>query len=292
MSKLLNTLNGDTIYDSLEVILGVPREFIENYVLEKVLSLIRSNSESNSLTAESINIDEFFNFLSKYTKQPLMVDFDEITVSHLTSRITEDSIKSEPLYNLFNALLKETEIKRFLYENAGLSFWDEKGKIVVKCDGKIVNWKDYTDTYEGAAAQMVINRLEGYSSGEVDKCVNGFLFNGEIYKNGDVEHLLRFPEILENMLRLLGKSNIANMWAGKSDSYIITFKTNINNIFFDGHHRLNNKQKRYRILKHCLFFLINNMLGDWDEDDNPIIRLKDNLDVPYIDIINVYKIER
>jgi hypothetical protein len=120
-----------------------------------------------------------------------------------------------------------------LIQGEGITFIKDENKIFVYYKGKRINWSDFFDGYESGTARMLKNRFEGYNFGGTDKCVNGFLFNGEIYKNLNVEHITKIPEILENMLRLLGRMDVVNKWSTKSTTYIITFKSNINDIIFD-----------------------------------------------------------
>jgi hypothetical protein len=284
MIKIINTLNVDTVYSSLANITGVLEENIRYYIIRNHFKIIKTD-------VEEIDIDDFINFLYKNNpSKSINLLFDELTISHLTSRIEKKDLTQEPLYNLFNALINQTEINAFL-QDEGIRCIKHENKIFVYYKGKRINWSDFFNGYESGTARMLKNRLEGYSFGGTDKCVNGFLFNGEIYKNPNVDHLKKIPEILENMLRLLGRMDIIDKWCAKSTSYIITFKSNINDIIFDGYEDLTNEQKCLRVIKYCLFFLSKKLINDWAEYHNPIIRLKDELDVEPNQIINVRKVD-
>ncbi len=147
-----------------------------------------------------------------------------------------------------------------------------------------MNWSDFYDQKEGPAARMINRRLEGNKLFSPDKCVNGFLFNGDIYENGNVRHIRYYPEILENILRVVGKGAAVTEWVQRAQPFIVVFKTRIENIVFDGISNLNTKQKIFRILRYCLYYLSKKNLDDWSQHDNPIIRLKDCLQVPAVAI--------
>ncbi len=75
-----------------------------------------------------------------------------------------------------------------------------------------VNWKDY----DSSTSQIIINRLEGNSVWSTrDNSINGFLFHGKIYENKNVRHILRIPEILYNMLTVLGKQKAITEYVKK-----------------------------------------------------------------------------
>ncbi|OHR72176.1 hypothetical protein HMPREF3291_22515 [Bacillus sp. HMSC76G11] len=241
---------------------------------------------------KEIDINEFFKFLSNLAKEKIEPKFDitHVTVSHLSPRLSLQSITQEPLYNLSNALTKNTELSRFL-KKAGLVFTIEKNIVKVTHNDKRIDWKEY----DCPTAQMIINRLEGNRVWTTsDNCINGFLFNGKIYENGNVGHIFRNPEIMENILRVLGKLNVISEYSQKSKPYLINFKVPISDIVFDenGNHRLNNKQKNFLLLRYCLYYLSLNKFNDWSENNNPIIRLRDNLNVDSSNIVSIFEVNK
>lgn len=124
IKKIINTLNVDTVYSSLANIIGVLEENIRYYIIRNHFKIIKTD-------VEEIDIDDFINFL--YKNNPLKsinLLFDELTISHLTSRLEKKDLKQEPLYNLFNALINKTEINTFL-QNAGITFVEQENKIIV-----------------------------------------------------------------------------------------------------------------------------------------------------------------
>ena len=186
-------------------------------------------------------------------------------------------------------MTENTELKHRL-ERVGLTFYKEGDKLKTLFKGNPVDWRAFLNGGEYPTAQMVINRLEGNRFNSADKCVNGFLFGGDIHENGDVRHIRYLPEIVENMLRVLGEHQAISDLGKDVSPYIITFKNQIRNIIFDGSKKLNIRQTQYRIIRHCLHYLSNQYFGSWTEYDNPIIRLDDERSVPADHIIAVQKV--
>lgn len=283
MVKTLNTISLNDIYESLSEILGVSEESIRFYIVRHKFDLIDKE-------IHQVDLKKFFRFLQKYNnKVEISPNIESITISHLTTRISEPNKDITPLYNLFDALLLDTDLSCFL-KKQGVICTEKNKKIIVNFNGEKIIWEDYFE--KEPVSRMVKKRLEGYSVTGVDKCVNGFLFNGEIYKNTNVQHILRYPEILENILRVIKKHDAVYEWMKKASPYIFTFKADIRDVVFDSCDKLNNKQKSYRILKHCLIFLSEKLLNEWNENHNPMLRLKDNLHVDLNQITNIRKIEK
>ncbi|KIL38690.1 hypothetical protein SD70_24905 [Gordoniibacillus kamchatkensis] len=284
MESLLNGINQDTLYVSLENLFGVKKEIIEYYVVRH-LFLLKDQHPSN------IDLPHFLNFLSDKTKQVVMIpDFESVAISHLTTRVTGENLEKEPVYNLFDALTENTEMKYHL-ERVGLTFFKAGGKLRTLFRGNLVDWKSFLNGSEYPTAQMIINRFEGNRFSSADKCVNGFLFGGKIYENGNVRHILYLPEIVENMLRVLGEQKAINELTKVFKPYMISFAAPIGKIIFDGSKKLTVKQTRFRIIRYCLHYLSKQYCRSWSEHDNPIIRLIDDYSVQADQIISVQKID-
>lgn len=281
----IDTTNKETVLESLSKTINIRHEYIDYYIVKNAFKIIRG-------TVKEIDINGFFKFLSQVSKAKVEPKFDitHVTVSQLSPRLSLQSITQEPLYNLSNALTNDTELSRFL-KNAGLVFTNDKNIVKVTHNDMKVDWKKY----DCPTAQMIINRLEGNRVWTAsDNCINGFLFNGKIYENLNVSHIFRNPEILENILRVLGKLNVISEYNQKSKPYIINFKVPISDIVFDenGNHKLNNKQKNFLILRYCLYYLSFKKINDWSENNNPIIRLKDNLNVDSSNIVSIFEVNK
>ncbi|MGP7815565.1 hypothetical protein ACTXGU_00225 [Niallia sp. 01092] len=278
---MINTTDLNSVYSSLANVFGVKSADIRYYIMKNKFNILKGYPED-------VNIEEFLMFIKKLNGKAT-INFEKITISQLTSRIYKKDISKEPIFNLFDALTKETDMSVYLNEK-GIEFKEIEGILEVYYKNQRVDWSKYFNGYESAAARMVSNRLEGNSFGSIDKCVNGFLFNGKLHENSDVYHIYKFPEILENMLRLLNLSNVSMNWAKISKSYTITFMADIENVVFDFSASLNNKQKQFKIIRYCLYYLSKKFFNDWDENCNPKMRLKDDLNVNAEQIINVMEI--
>ncbi len=282
---LIDTFDEETIYNSISELLGIKKECLEYFITQYGFKYITERK------VENVNLVEFKRFFRKrkVLNYLNLENLNEITISHLTTRTDDiEYIKEKPLYNLFEVLLKDTALRKFMIEK-GVEFRSENAKIVTLFDGNIVDWSIYYNTTWGPTARMINNRLEGNSKRVVDKCINGFLFNGQIYKNTNVSHIKRMPEIAENILRVLRKNGAVQEWSKKSKPYVVIFQSKIEDIIFDENNKtkLNNKQKKYQIFKYCLYFLACAKYGDWSESDNPIIRLKNEISVSANNIVKV-----
>ncbi|MFI8715174.1 hypothetical protein [Brevibacillus brevis] len=286
MNLILHTSNQEELYCSLENLFNVRKEFIHLYILKHMSEL-----KDQTAPFKDINLSYFLMFLSlKANRVVDFPDFDGITISHLTTRTSAQNIIEEPLYNLFETLTKKTELKLRL-ESIGLTFFEEDGKLKTVFHEKTVDWRTYLSGDEYPTAQMIINRLEGNRFGPPDKCVNGFLFGGNIYENGNVRHIQYLPEIVENILRILGKHQLIRDLCRELSPYIIKFAVPIDDIIFDGYKKLTLKQTQFRIIRHCLHYLSNQHYRSWGQYDNPIIRVVDERSVPADQIVSVEKVD-
>ncbi len=242
-------------------------------------------------SANDIDIEDFFGFLSEKNQQPV-ITLNKVTIAHLTSRLENDcnKLKLEPLYNLFDALTNDTDLKRF-FGDEGLKFIEKNGQILTRLDGELVDWSDYFVDTKEPVARMIYRRFIGYDCNSIDRCINGFLFNGEIYKCPSVRHIYDCPEIVDNILRVLNKKDAISKWVKNATPYIFVFKADLQDIIFDDDDSLNNEQKQYHILQYCLFYLLKQSKNDWSEYNNPMVRLKSNLNILEKDIIEKVKIE-
>ncbi|BAU29718.1 hypothetical protein DFP93_10695 [Aneurinibacillus soli] len=286
MEVIIDTSNQNSIYDSLEQLLKVKKEFIQYYILRNLNKLKEKYPPQTE-----ISIPHFLSFLSEITHLDMTTipNFDFITLFHLTTRTSKQIIEKEPLYNLFDALTENNELK-YRLEKIGLTFYKEKDRLITFFKGNLIDWRSFLNGSESPTAQMIINRLEGNRFSPPDKCVNGFLFNGDIFENGDVRHIRYLPEIVDNMLRVLGEQQAIRNLCKEVTPFIITFKANVGEIIFDGSKKLNIKQTQYRIIRHCLYYLCNQYCRSWSEHDNPIVRMIDEQSVSEDRVLNVREV--
>lgn len=60
---------------------------------------------------------------------------------------------------------------------------------------------------------------------------------------------------------------------------------------FDDSSKLTMNQKTFKIYQYILYYLAKFSLNTWSEDDNPMIRLKDDLSVSENDILDVIQLK-
>lgn len=288
MDKILNTTSQETLYSSMSERLNIDKPYIQHYIMKNMFRINRLSD------ANEIDIYDFFDTLSNISNIDYRdfnnISFDAITVAHLTTRINTDNIKQQSLYNLFDALVKKTDLSELLKENKFEFYMNTEG-LQTRYKGQIINWKDYFNGYNSSSAKMVNRRFFGSKNVSTDKCVNGFLFNGNIHNNRDVSHIYYSPEILQSICAVLKRRDIERYWEKNANRYVVIFKTDIQNAVFDNKSRLTIKQKTFRIYRYIIYYLSKMSLYVWNENHNPIIRLKDNLNVPVSDIIDVIKIK-
>lgn len=287
MSKIINTISAEVIYSSLSQILNVHEAYIQHYIMKNMFKINKLNDIGE------INVYDFFNAMSNITKIDYKnfenISFDTLTVAHLTTRLNPENIKQQPLFNLFEVLVQETDLSVYL-KKKGFEFYKDHDGLQTKYMGKIVKWDKYFESNNSHSARMINRRFFGSKVVSTDKCVNGFLFNGNIQENRDVDHIYYSPEILQDICNVLNRVDIINYWEANASKYVVIFKADIKNTVFDKKPKLTLKQKTFRIYRYIIYYLTKSLLNNWSESYNPMIRLKDNLSVPVNDIFDVIKV--
>jgi hypothetical protein len=74
-----------------------------------------------------------------------------------------------------------------------LEFKEANGKLQTYYKGILVNWEEYCRGINEPSARMIMRRFEGGKIVGMDKCVNGFLFGGDVHEHSDVRHLVYGP---------------------------------------------------------------------------------------------------
>lgn len=138
----------------------------------------------------NINLEEFFSSLgvrfANKTNLYEVIKFDKLVISHLSSR--QSAPDDKKILCLADVLTIDTELSNFLKEN-GLKFSKGMYGLDVFYDGDLIDWDSFDKVYK----YRIKGRLQKINC---DNCINGFLFNDEIWKDSDVEHLMNCPEII------------------------------------------------------------------------------------------------
>lgn len=287
MTRLLDITDDAKLIFSLADILSIPAVDVRRYFTSN-MGILREVSE-----VTNVDIDHFFGYVArKRGLSKLSFDevfFEHVTISHLTTRIGDINPTGEPLYNLVDALVNETCLKKFL-QRKGLEFKEHQGKLQTYYNGLLIDWDDYRNDYNKSSIGMIKRRFAGSRIVSQDKCVNGFLFGGGIHEHSDVRHILYGPEIMQDMCRVLRRTDILTDWQQQRKIFNVSFKADISKVVFDYNHRLNIKQKIFRIYRYIINHFIKQLFGQLREYDNPMMRLKDTLSVPSTDIVNTQEI--
>ncbi|HFU7058388.1 TPA: hypothetical protein ACGN81_005507 [Bacillus cereus] len=277
MNKLINTTNPDQIYKSLALILDIRKEYLEHYIFKNCFYLA-------NLDVNEIDINHLFQYLSKLNMEyNSNIQFDSVAISHLTARNNEHDILNQPLYNLFDALTKESDLNQS-FSKLDIKFQRDENTINTYYRGKLIDWSDYNESN----AYRVNVRLGKTQS--TDRCICGFLFNDKIFENSNVSSFREIPEVALDILTLLKEHAAIDAWKQQTKTYIVTFKVPITQINFNQQFS-GVKAKQLFIIKQCIQYLCKNKLNQWESYHNPMVFLNEDINVNSNNILNVYKVK-
>lgn len=290
IDKVLILKDVDSIYKSLSEILEINEITIRRFILRKSMFYRK---------LEDVSLEDFFTkvFGNKLEKEDLYnrIKFAYITVSHFASRLNgANDVENQPLYNLFDALTNDTGISLYMREN-GFQFIKENNSILTFYKGEKVNWEDYfrvgVSKEIGNPQRIQVRLIRGYEGN--DKCINGFLFGEYLNRNNYIKMVsLGCPEIISDICGVLNRTDMIKYIKDNSHNYVVTFKEKISNIMFMKDIHLDNYNKLLKIYKYVIFYLCKNFCNTWYENmDNQMLRLKDELNVPSENIIEAKKVE-
>jgi hypothetical protein len=239
LTTLFNHSRSDLL-ESLSDILRCSNEQIEDSISK--LELERP---------EDILLQSFFKSLGLDTNNKKLlfknVAFDKLIMSHLSSRLSEP--KDQRFLNLHQVLTEETDLCN-LFLKYGVRFEIRKKRIITYYKDVEVNWDDYS-SYEVARVKKRLLLFDKFK----DKCINGFLFNDQIWKDHRVTHLYDRPEILGDISNILGIQGIVDEWRERAGLYCVGVVVKINDIYFDGIDYFSLKSKVFYTYKQSMFYL-------------------------------------
>jgi|GEM_PF-1385007 len=102
------------------------------------------------------------------------------------------------------------------------------------------------------------------------------------------------PEIIQDICCVLGRQDIVMKWVEKAKPCVICFRGRVADVIIDERTKYRTeKSKVYYFYKQALYYIVMKKWGFWDPRfHNPIIRLKDDLNVSDEDIVACYYIEQ
>ena len=142
---------------------------------------------------------------------------------------------------------------------------------------------------------LYLRKRLGYNFGIKDYCCNGFTFKDLLMKNPYTYNLYECPEFIDVLSHYFNDVSIKTDYSTNSKYFCFTYKLKLNDILFDENDSWEVEDKiDYFIVQLCLRLLMymdNNQQNLYD-DDNPIIRIKDDVCILSKDIIEQEEITK
>lgn len=271
MESILDTYNYESIFESILRLFSISNGNLQQYICNKA---VKHNNDSIFMYSDERG--DFYNWANNNVSNYNKLSIDFVTIYHFARRLEPlNKLKTMPLYNVHELVMGETSFKKFL-NSYGITFRKNNNKIVCLYKGN-----EFGLSYRS-------NRLND------DRCINGFLFGGNIFKEGDIRHLKDSPELIIDIQRSLNELkeiDIIQKFKQMSKAYIFKIKVPINELIFDGCGLENECDVEYnldRIFKCIGSYLVNDALQNGFS--NPIVRLKDNAVVKKDNILEIYEI--
>jgi|GEM_PF-4853864 len=270
MEHILNGLNKSEVIRSLANIINTTPDKIEEFVESQHY---RVQSEGISWTYDNLELDHI---LSHFAITLGDIQMDGVTVSHVAAIMDKESFLQHGLMSLYALFSTDNPVTSFLKEH-GITFETQTGRSLrILVNGQPMS-TDYLDV-----------RLSK------DRCINGFLFGDDPEDDRNISQLKECPEIIGHIGReLLHTSSLREEWISRSIPSIITFKANIEEIdtstFYDEFKATIEMRRGFFLLKafERLLFMGTGYLGD-----NPMVYLKENVNISADRILQIREIER
>ncbi|MBP5206894.1 MAG: hypothetical protein J6330_00385 [Clostridia bacterium] len=196
---------------------------------------------------------------------------NEILFFHLSRRLKGS--ENEVSYNLQELLTSKNSFSEFLKAHQITFKQGAENKIILYYRDRAISLENTMST----EVCYLRSRL-GYNLGREDFCFNGFAFRDLLMKNQYTRQLYYCPEILECIERYLRINGLVNDYSEKSNYICFKYEFPIERIIFDGKDDLTVAGKQLNLLYQVAYRLYQ-YTGDSRfliDDDNPILRLKDN----------------
>ncbi len=299
---LIDTRTTESMIASLTTYLNITEDELFQYI-DNAASKARIDSKILDL---GIFEDEIIPIISALQPKD---QIDEIYVYHLTRRLN-DSIGDKSTDNLKSLLLKDSPISKFLRQY-NIYFVEKDGHPVIIFNNNEISlensyevqsskslyeliFNDNNDSLEDefdADVCYLRGRL-GYDTGREDYCFNGFAFRHFLMKNSYVKDLDKGPEFLVKLSNYLSIDGILEKYRENSKYYCFTYKMTIDEIIFDERADLENQNKAnyflVQILIRIMFYMKDGKCIS--DDNNPIVRIADDANVPESKLVNVEEI--
>ncbi len=236
-----------------------------NLIIEKA-----SRVASENLFFNSVKFDRVINeFITQHLPEK---QIDEILFFHLGRRLN-DAQNSHIGNNLFNLLTTENVFSSFLKAHK-VTFLPKDGHLQLYYKNELIS---LDKTYE-TNVPYLRSRL-GYNEGREDYCFNGFAFKDILYKNSYARELYDVPEFIGVLATFLNKNKIGTDYFENSKYYCYEYRLPIENVLFDKDEKMSLESKKIYIVNqvlHRLHYYLYSDVTYMNDEDNPILRLRDN----------------
>lgn len=196
---------------------------------------------------------------------------DEILFFHLSRRL--NGHEKETAYNLRELLISENCFSEFLNTHQIIFRKGIGNKLILYFRGAQINLEGTMDL----DVCYLRSRL-GYNACREDFCLNGFAFRDLLMKNQYTRSLQNCPEILACLERYLRIKDLIKDYMEKSKYYCFMYRFPIGRVIFDGRDDLTVEKKQLHLLNQVAYRLYKYRKNSYClfDDDNPILRLKDD----------------
>ena len=210
---------------------------------------------------------------------------EEILFFHLTRRLIGAENDSTG-YNLVQLLTTQNSFSDFLKEFE-IVFKKGSQHIDTIYKGELVDWDKCVCANQANRSYM--KKRLGFITGYEDYCFNGLAFQDRILKNDYTRNLFFSPEFLMNLGECLDCKSMAKTYFANSRYFCYEYRLPMHDVIFDNYSECTNEQKPYYFIRCVLERLIDYQVSfhrEMFDDDNPILRLSDESNMPsqyYID---------
>ncbi|KKI50465.1 hypothetical protein [Christensenella hongkongensis] len=202
---------------------------------------------------------------------------DQILFFHLSRRLdsAQDSFVG---YNLFELLSTKNALSEFLNQH-GVYFSPCEGHLNLYHKGNLIPLELLKDD----PVPYLRWRL-GYIETEKDFCFNGFAFKDLLYSgNGSIQQFRNAPEFVNMLAMFLKRPDLVEAYFRSSKYYCFEYCVPIDSVQFDDVSKISlNSKKIYLVnqVLHRLYDYFSSKDEHMHDDDNPVLRLPDNENMP------------
>jgi hypothetical protein len=274
----LNTLTKDELYYSLASVFSTNERTVRDYIINEADNIV--NNSYRDFTIDSLDLTT----LKRACNCNELKAIEFITVNHITPRENVELLMHENIMTLPHALTRNTALSIYL-KGKGFDFKYVNNRIHMKKDEKEV---DFSKLH----FSNLLMRLGGENTFN-DFNVNGYLFANSFHIE-ECRGWLGSPEILKSLSNAFADKHIADDYANRCNNYLISFRVPIESIDIECYDaNISTAEKTNILVKYSI-----NALAHYEvkssirkEFYNPIIMLKRDYDVPYENIMKLWRFD-